>query len=136
MSAQHTPDWSAEADAMVAAMMPRIETALKKASESIYEDVLYTAEEYLKDNVRYNVKSTIDAANRQAQHDRTRAHDLERQRDYLINAARRLLSVIDSAGLHNLTHGVHLGQVSWFVKATDAVDATRAAIAKATGEST
>lgn len=42
-----------------------------------------------------------------------------------------LLSVIDAAGLLNLSNGVQLGQTSWYVKASDAVDYARGVLAKA-----
>lgn len=66
----HSDGWEAGADAMVVALMPKLQRALRTAAERLYEEVLDTAEEYLKDNVRYNVQSAIDSANRQALSDR------------------------------------------------------------------
>lgn len=44
----------------------------------------------------------------------------------------RLIAVIDMAGLLNLSNGVQLGQTSWYVKASDALEAARTAITQAT----
>lgn len=49
-------------------------------------------------------------------------------RDALI----RLLEVIRMAGLSNLTRGVQLGQTSWFVKASDAMEVADQALARCT----
>jgi hypothetical protein len=43
-------------------------------------------------------------------------------RDKLAEALRNLVSVIDAAGLHNLSRGVELGPTVWFVKASAAMD--------------
>ena len=47
---------------------------------------------------------------------------------YALNA---LLGVIEAAGVGNLSRGVDLGQTVWFVKASDAVELSKRAIAKA-----
>jgi hypothetical protein len=44
-----------------------------------------------------------------------------------------LVWVIDRAGLLNLSNGVQLGQTSWYVKASDRLEAARTAIAKTEG---
>lgn len=44
-----------------------------------------------------------------------------------------LIEIVDRAGLLNLSNGVQLGQTSWYAKASDRLDAARAAIAKAEG---
>lgn len=46
----------------------------------------------------------------------------------LANTLRNLVGVIDAAGVRNLATGVQLGQVSWLVKANDALDAARSAL--------
>lgn len=68
-------EWDEVADEVVAAILERLKPVLKKASESIYDDLLYTAQDYLIDNVRWNIRSTIDAANRQAYADRLKAKE-------------------------------------------------------------
>ena len=57
---------------------------------------------------------------------------LETRKD-LIAATERLIKVIEMAGIGNLSRGVELGQVSWSVKAHDAMEAARLAIAQARG---
>lgn len=44
-----------------------------------------------------------------------------------------LVEIIDKAGLINLMNGVQLGQTSWYVKASDAMDRARA-LTKSGGE--
>lgn len=46
----------------------------------------------------------------------------------LENAVRGLVSVIEAAGLENLSRGVQLGQTVWYVKATDAMAAAADAL--------
>lgn len=43
---------------------------------------------------------------------------------------KRLVNLIDAAGLHNLSSGVQLGQLSWHAKAYDAMQNARAALKK------
>jgi hypothetical protein len=52
------------------------------------------------------------------------------QRDELLSALTNLVCVIEKAGLINLSNGVQLGQMSWLMKATDAVEYSKLAIAK------
>ena len=40
----------------------------------------------------------------------------------LVSANTRLIDLVDNAGLDNLSHGVQLGQMSWYVKASDALN--------------
>ena len=51
----------------------------------------------------------------------------------LREALAELWRVIDIAGLHNLSNGVQLGQTSWFVKASDAVEQARQALEATNG---
>jgi hypothetical protein len=54
----------------------------------------------------------------------------EARQEGLREALAGLMHVIDAAGLHNLSRGVQLGPISWFVKASDACDTARAALAR------
>lgn len=93
--------WEAGADALVVALMPKLQKALTTAAERLYEEVLDTAEDYLKDNVRYNVQSAIDGANRQAQSDRLRLAKCDEHRQNLFWALKSLIAVArteDAAG--------------------------------------
>ena len=49
----------------------------------------------------------------------------------LADALRELLRILDAAGLLTLSRGVYLGPTVWYVKASDACDYARAALAKA-----
>lgn len=60
-----------------------------------------------------------------AERDRFKALNAE-----LAEALDALAEIIDNAGLINLANGVQLGQVSWYVKATDRLAYARAALAK------
>ena len=42
--------------------------------------------------------------------------------DELSDALARLVKVIESAGITNLANGVQLGQTSWYIKCSDAVN--------------
>ncbi len=53
--------------------------------------------------------------------------------DEMRGALFQLTSVINSAGLHNLSAGVQLGPTVWYVKASDAMERASAALAKAEG---
>ncbi|NWF45425.1 hypothetical protein F3K02_09215 [Hydrogenophaga sp. D2P1] len=52
----------------------------------------------------------------------------------LLEALKDLTGVITAAGLSNLSRGVQLGPTVWYVKASDAMESSLAAIAKAQGE--
>jgi len=52
----------------------------------------------------------------------------------LLGSLRGLVEIIRKAGVQNLSNGVQLGQISWSVKASDALERADRAIAKATGE--
>jgi hypothetical protein len=49
----------------------------------------------------------------------------------LLDALSELVWIIDRAGLLNLSNGVQLGPTSWYVKASDRLEAARAVLAKA-----
>ncbi len=53
--------------------------------------------------------------------------------DEMRGALFQLTTVINSAGLHNLSAGVQLGPTVWYVKASDAMERASAALAKAEG---
>lgn len=59
---------------------------------------------------------------------RDRVEGLPNSYSEQIEALSELVRVIESAGLQNLAKGVQLGQASWWVKATDAVNYAKAVI--------
>lgn len=54
----------------------------------------------------------------------------------LTTALEGLISVIEAAGLDNLSRGVQLGPTSWYVKASDALEAAKEAIAPPSNSAT
>lgn len=54
----------------------------------------------------------------------------------LRDALAELVRVIDRAGLSNLSSGVQLGPIVWYVKASDAMDSARSALAAQPAAST
>jgi len=59
---------------------------------------------------------------------------IAKENEDLLFALEGLVSIIDSAGLDNLSNGVQLGQVSWRVKAGDRMERARRVIALVKGE--
>lgn len=60
------------------------------------------------------------------------SHDeLVQMNQELLAALENTWSIIDSAGLYSLVNGVHLGQMSWLAKASDAKSLSEFIIAKA-----
>jgi hypothetical protein len=60
----------------------------------------------------------------------------EAERDRLRETLEDLVSIIDAAGLYNLSNGVQLGPTVWYVKASERLYYARAALAPAKGEGT
>jgi hypothetical protein len=87
--------WEGHAEAAIKAVEAAIAPRLKRAAESVYDDLLYTVQDYLLENVLYNVKANIAAADRQALYDRTRAAQAERRCDTLQSLLREAVSNYD-----------------------------------------
>lgn len=58
-------DWVIAADAITARMLETAEGTLKKASEAVYENMLYDVQSYLRENIDFNLKSELDRARSQ-----------------------------------------------------------------------
>ena len=54
---------------------------------------------------------------------------MTRPTETAVDALRELVSLIENAGLYNITRGVQLGATSWYVKMTDAIDYAHAVLA-------
>lgn len=67
MTSQTKPltDWEVAADAITARMLTNAEGVLKRASESVYENMLYDVQSYLRENIDFNLKSELDRARSQ-----------------------------------------------------------------------
>lgn len=59
--------WEAEADRICAAMVKRAPDAIRKASEALYEQMLYDVQDYLRENVSFNLASELASAKRRAE---------------------------------------------------------------------
>ena len=82
------------------------------------------------------------AAEREARQKDLACHDCREYREHksaelraekesgkrLSGALRWLVEIIDKAGLHNLSNGVQLGPIVWYVKANDALENAKAAL--------
>jgi hypothetical protein len=61
---------SPEADALLTIVTERAADFSRKAADDLYAHLLAATQDYLIDNARFNIGETIDAAQRQARHDR------------------------------------------------------------------
>ena len=59
-------DWTLAADELCRAVEKRVEATARKAAESLYEALLYDTQDYLRDNVNYDLKAEIEAARGEA----------------------------------------------------------------------
>ena len=65
--------WEDVADDVTGAIEKAVQPLLKKAVDDIYSGLLDATQDYLKDNLAFNIASRIDAAEREAANDRQRA---------------------------------------------------------------
>ena len=73
----HHLTWLEEAqDEIARAVEKAVQPLLKKAVDDIYGGLLDTTQDYLKDNLAFNIASRISAAEREAAYDRERFHNL------------------------------------------------------------
>lgn len=75
--------WEDVADDVTGAIEKAVQPLLRKAVDEIYSGLLDATQDYLKDNLALNIASRIDAAERQADHDR---QENARLREALIGA--------------------------------------------------
>ena len=115
--------WEDVADDVTGAIEKAVQPLLKKAVDDIYSGLLDATQDYLKGNLAFNIASRIDCAEREASTARQRVTDLTA-------ALERTWEVLHMAGLINLSGGVQLGQVSWFVKISDAEKQSLAALGR------
>lgn len=83
--------WEDMADDVTGAIEKAVQPLLKTAVDSIYTGLLEATQDYLRDNLAFNIASRIDAAEREATKDRMLATDLlaalRTARDYVGDAA-------------------------------------------------
>lgn len=87
-------DWKPQAEAACDAVAEAIAPRLKTAADDLYADLLCVVQDYLKENVLHNVRSEVEAANRQALYDRQRAIKAEANVTALVEALKQTQSVL------------------------------------------
>lgn len=115
-----TVDFEAVSAGVLDAIRPVVEREMREASNQLYGATMEAVQDYLSDNVNFNIRSRLNAAETGRRAEWERAEKLN-------SAVIGLLDVIDAAGLRNLANGVQLGPTVWFVKASDAVEYARQA---------
>ena len=93
--------WEDMADDVTGAIEKAVQPLIKKATDDIYAGLLETTQDYLKDNLAFNIASRISAAEREAVHDRQRCAVLIVALTELCEAIDDLISHSEGvAGLH------------------------------------
>ena len=69
--------WEDVADDVTGAIEKAVQPLLKQATDSIYTGLLDATQDYLRDNLAFNITERIDAAERQAEYDRRRFNELQ-----------------------------------------------------------
>lgn len=87
-------DWKPQAEAACDAVAEAIAPRLKTAADDLYADLLCVVQDYLKENVLHNVRSEVEAANRQALYDRQRAIKAEANVTALVEALKEAHKVV------------------------------------------
>lgn len=112
-------DWEPVAQAVCEAASKALEPKVRKVADDLYDAMLSSVQDYLTENVEFNIGSRIEAAQRQAHSDRMALKALQTSHDELLEALTALLH-------HEIGHvGPYAGQ---------RVIAAREALAKATGQ--
>lgn len=127
MSAAKHTEWEPVAEAVMASFQPHAETLSRKFAERLYEDFLGSVQDYLTDNVTFNIGQRIAAADRGRREQWGRANTAEARVAELLEAARKADAV-----LRTMYPTVISDRDA--AKVREAFDGLSAAIAKATGE--
>lgn len=137
--------WEDVASDVTDAIEKAVQPLLKKATDQIYAGLLDTTQDYLRDNLAFNIGERINAAERQAYADRIEADRLRGVNATLLAGLERLVHDVDDlmdsstgvTGLHlngDLAPWSELGEGGqselWL---GEALHQARAAIARATG---
>lgn len=114
--------WEDVADDVTGAIEKAVQPLLKAAVDNIYAGLLDATQDYLKDNLAFNIASRIDCAERQAYSDRMELANVMRERDDLYIALLGLKPIMDTAE-SNASGGPEWPYVSKRIKAAwDAID--------------
>ena len=85
--------WEDVADDVVTAIEKAVQPLIKQASESIYAGLLDTTQDYLRDNLAFNIAERISAAERQASADRIEADRLRGVNATLLEALEGIAAI-------------------------------------------
>lgn len=95
---KHTEiDFEAVSGGVLDAIRPVIEREVREAANQLYGATMEAVQDYLSDNVDFNIKSRLDAAERERLIQCGRAERMEKSRDALLEAlteARTTLSIL------------------------------------------
>ena len=69
--------WEDVADDVTGAIEKAVQPLIKQATDSIYAGLLDATQDYLRDNLAFNIAERINAAERQADYDRRRFAELQ-----------------------------------------------------------
>lgn len=93
--------WEDVADDVTGAIEKAVQPLLRKATDDIYTGLLEATQDYLKDNLAFNIASRIDAAEREARRDRERCQQLVEASERLLHDINDLMANSEGvAGLH------------------------------------
>lgn len=93
--------WEDVADDVTSAIEKAVQPLLKKAVDDIYGGLLDATQDYLKDNLAFNIASRIDVAEREAA---TARRKLQAEREAKADLVRALIDIRDLPGEINLSN--------------------------------
>lgn len=105
--------WEDVADDVTGAIEKAVQPLLKKAVDDIYGGLLDATQDYLKDNLAFNIASRIATAEREAASARQRADNLAFILKRLVGEVEDLAK--QSAGVAGLHHNGDIADWDWLV---------------------
>ncbi len=96
-------DWPLAANQLCSAVEGKISETARRAAESIYEAVLESTQDYLRDNVVFNLSSQLAALHRETESLRAVADAARLTNSELVNALKLLRSLINEGGVPRYT---------------------------------
>lgn len=131
--------WEDVADDVTGAIEKAVQPLIRKAADDIYAGLLDTTQDYLRDNLAFNIASRINSAEREAARDRETSKMLTTALERLLHDVDDLMGQSEGVtGLHlngDLAPWSELGEGGrsepWL---GEALADARAALAKARGE--
>lgn len=72
-------DWSEVADGVLANITASVMPEVRPLADRLYEELLYSVQAYLADNIKFNIGSRLDTAERERRAQWDRAEECERR---------------------------------------------------------